>query len=188
MRAQEFIAEAAQPQLVYRIDSHRIPDFEKNLKTYYHNKDFSVSGRSDFEGSVGKVKGVYAADRLFTALYATGSSEGKNRTKYVAIYGPGQPTVYFNKKDQSRIQGNRSWITAFDASKFRKLPSGEYFSENPGAPVSQQQISDPLSYIRSQGWQVDFVDDLEPVLKHVKRRAQAEPSLKWGAEGMGYSE
>ena len=170
---------------VYRIDSEHIPDFESDLKTYYHNKDFSVSGRSDFKGSVGAVKGVYAADKLFTALYATGTSEGGKRTRYVAIYGPSTPTVYFDRKDISSLKNNQSYLTVFDAKNFRKLPSGEYFSENPGKPIKQVKITDPFSYIKSQGWRIRLVDDLEKVLKQVQNLAK-QHKIRYGAEGLGY--
>lgn len=174
---------------VYRIDSTHITDFEKNLKTYYHNKDFSVSGRSNFDDSVGKIKGVYAADPLFTALYSTGNSEGGNKkTRYVAIYGPGKPTVYFDVKDKNDIDKNISWLTVFDATNFKKLPSGEYFSEHPGKPVKQVKITDPLRYIKKRGWQIRFVNDLKKILNKIQEKAKTNSKLRYGAEGLGYDQ
>lgn len=174
------------PKYVYRIDSEHIKDFEKSLKTYYHNKDFTISGRKDFEDSVDEIKGVYAADLLFTALYSTGSSEGDHKTRYVAIYGPGQPIVYFSNKDRDRIKNNISWLTVFDADNFFKLPSGEYFSKNPGAPVKQFKITDPFAYIKKRGWRIKFVEDLKQILKQVVKKSKTNQDLKFGAEGMGY--
>ena len=174
------------PKYVYRIDSEHIKDFEKSLKTYYHNKDFTISGRKDFEDSVDEIKGVYAADLLFTALYSTGSSEGDHKTRYVAIYGPGQPVVYFSNKDRDRIKNNISWLTVFDADNFFKLPSGEYFSEKPGAPVKQFKITDPFAYIKKRGWRIEFVEDLKQILKLVVKKSKINQNLKFGAEGMGY--
>ena len=186
----------ARERYVYRIDSSHIPDFEQDMKTYYHNKDFTVSGREDFKGSVGKVQGVYASDKLFTALYATGTSMGNgNRTRYVAVYGPDQPTVWFDRKDVPRLRGNQAWLTVFDARTFRKLPSGEYFSKNPGKPVSQQQITDPFRYIRQSGWEIKTAN-LEHKLKELqlykkKQEQQGVPKdkqISYGAEGMGFGE
>ena len=183
MRIREFILEDAE-RYVYRIDSKKISDFEKNMKTYYHNKDFTVSGRDDFEGSVGKIKGIYAKDKLFTALYATGASSGPKKTRYVAVYGPGDPTVWFDRKDVSKLKNNRAYLTAFDAKNFKKLPSGEFFSSNPGKPVKQQEISDPFRYIKQQGWTIKIVDNLEKVLKNVQAMAD-QKKIQYGAEGMG---
>ena len=193
MRINEIITESA-GKYVYRIDSEHISDFGQDLKTYYHNKDFTVSGRSDFKGSVGKIQGVYASDLLFTALYATGSSEGPKRTRYVAIYGPGQPIVYFDRKDVPRIRKNRAWLTVFDAKNFRKLPSGEYFSENPGKPVQQKEITDPFQYMRDRGWEFRIVDNLDAELKkikklhddQIKKGVPENQQIRFGAEGMGY--
>lgn len=193
MRISEIITESA-GRYVYRVDSEQIHDFEPDLKTYYHNKDFSVSGRSDFKGSVGKSQGVYAGDLSFTALYATGSSDGPNKTRYMAIYGPGQPTAYFDKKDVARIRKNHSWLTAFNASNFRKLPSGEYFSEHPGKPVKQIAITDPFQYMRDRGWEFKFVDNLEAELakakklhaKQIKQGVPENQQIRFGAEGLGY--
>lgn len=182
MRFHEFITE----QHVYRVDSKRIPDFNKNLKTYYHNADYTISGRQWFPQSKGKIKGIYAQDKLFTALYATGPSSGENSTRYVATYNTKPPTVYFDKKDIPRLKQNRSYITVFDANRFKRLPSGEWFSSNPGKPVKQNPIQDPFEYIKSVGWKVEIVDDLKPILKDIQQRAEKE-GIKYGAEGMGFS-
>ena len=185
MRIHEIITEGAD-RYVYRVDSKKIPDFGQDMKTYYHNKDYSVSGRDDFEGSVGQMKGIYAKDRLFTALYATGPSSGPNKTRYVAIYGPGKPTVWFDRKDEARLKNNRAYLTVFNAQNFKELPSGEFFSSNPGKPVKQQDITDPFRYIRQQGWTIKIVDNLEKVLKKVQAIAdQPEHEIQYGAEGMG---
>ena len=183
MRIREIILEGAD-RYVYRIDSTKIPDFEQNMKTYYHNKDFTVSGRDDFEGSVGQLTGIYAKDRLFTALYATGASSGPKKTRYVAVYGPGDPTVWFDRKDVPKQKTNKAYLTVFDAKNFKQLPSGEFFSSNPGKPVKQQVITDPFRYIRQQGWTIKIVDNLEKVLKKVQSMAD-QKKIQYGAEGMG---
>ena len=75
---------SAHEKYVFRVDAQQIPNFEKNLKTYYHNKDFSMSGADNWEGSTGSMQGVYAGTRLFTAPYTTGGASGAGATRYVA--------------------------------------------------------------------------------------------------------
>jgi hypothetical protein len=179
MRAKEFLYESS--QYVTRIDSQLIPDFSKNMQTYYHTDDFSQSGQFAPGSKIpkkytGKITGVYAGDPLFTALYATGNA---NQTRYVAKYGPGQPIVYFDRKDIPAMRARRTYLTVFDGQRFKKLPTGEYFSDNPGQPVKQEAITDPFQYIKNQGWEFKIVDDLPAVLK--KLQAQ---QVRYGAEGM----
>ena len=179
MRAQEFVVES--PQYVTRIDSQQIPDFAKNMQTYYHTKNFSQSGQFAPGNKIpkkytGKITGVYAGDPLFTALYATGNA---NQTRYVAKYGPGQPTVYFDRKDIPAMRARQTYLTVFDGSRFKRLPTGEYFSDNPGLPIKQEPITDPFQYIKNQGWEFRIVDDLPAVLKQLKAQ-----KVKYGAEGM----
>ena len=179
-----YIKESSLPssteKYVFRIDNQHIPDFEQQLKTYYHNKDFSMSGADDWEGSTGKIQGLYAGTRLFTAPYSTGNAD---KTRYVAKYGPGQPIIYFDRKDIPRLRNNRSWLTVFDGSKFKKLPTGEYFSNNPGKPLKQVEITDPFQWMRDSGWEFKVVDDLPKVLKQLKLE-----KAKYGAEGMPMQE
>jgi len=189
MRAREFFNESA-TNTVTRIDSKPIADFGKNMQTYYHTDDFSSSGQFDKDTSIpkeytGKMTGVYAGDPVFTALYATGNA---NQTRYVAQYGPGQPIVWFDKKDIPAMRSRKTYLTVFDARNFKKLPTGEYFSSNPGMPVKQVAISDPFQYIRNQGWEFRITDDLPAVLKKLKQQNKKNPSVRYGAEGMGFSE
>ena len=181
----ENITESA-GQYVTRIDDHPIENFGSNMQTYYHTKDWRESGQFPKGATIpkkftGQAQGVYAGDPTFTALYATGSSK---ETRYVAKYGPGQPIVWFDKKDLPRIRGKKTYLTTFDASNFKKVPSGEYFSSNPGTPVKQEPITDPFQYITNQGWVIRTTDDLPKVLKQL----QAEKNTQYGSEGMGVQE
>lgn len=185
MRAQEFLVEAS-AGYVTRIDSQPIGDFAKNMQTYYHTDDFSQSGQFAPGSKIpkkytGKMTGVYAGDPLFTALYATGNA---SQTRYVAKYGPGQPIVYFDRKDLPKIRSRRTYLTVFDAGRFKKLPTGEYFSNNPGQPVKpQEEIADPFQYIKDQGWEIRVVDDLPAVLKKLQTA-----KVRYGSEGMDLQE
>ena len=175
--------------VVTRIDPHRIRDFSAKMNTYRHTDDWSQSGVDTGDDSYWKnknlktntTKGVFAGDPLFTALYATGSSA---ETRYVAKYGPGQPTVWFDKNDIPKLKNKQSYLTVFDAGNFEKKPSGEYFSSNPGRPIKQERITDPFAYIKKQGWKIQQTDNLPAVLEHLK----AQDNARYGSEGMGFAE
>lgn len=154
------------PQTVTRIDSQLIKDFGSNMQTYHHSKDWSVSKQFHDGDKIPKKfssrsQGVYAGTPLFTALYATGNS---NETRYVAKYGPGKPTVWFDKKDLQRIRSKKTYLTVFNAKDFEKKPNGEYFSKKPGKPIEQTPITDALDYITKQGWLIKTSNDLPAVL------------------------
>jgi hypothetical protein len=117
-------------------------------------------------------------------LYATGNA---HETRYVEFTQNGQPIVYFDQKDLPRIRGRKTYLTVFDATNFRKLPTGEYFSENPGQPLTQTEISDPFQYIASQGWIVRVTPDLNKVFKQVQSMHQNGKIQQYGAEGMSES-
>jgi hypothetical protein len=169
------------PQTVTRIDSHPITDFGSNMQTYHHTNDWSVSGQFRSGEKIPKqftsqAHGVFAGTPLFTALYATGNS---SETSFVAKYSPGNPTVWFHKKDLPRIKGKKTYLTVFDAKDFKKTPSGEYFSKKPGKPIEQTPITDALGYITNQGWTIEYTDDLRTVLRQLKAKG-----YKLGSEGI----
>jgi len=180
------------PQTVTRIDSQQIKDFGSNLKAYKHTDDWSQSGIDTGNDSYWKNKnlktsttnGLFAGDQHRTALYATGNA---HETRYVEFTQNGQPIVYFDKKDLPKMRGRKTYLTVFDAANFRKLPTGEYFSENPGTPLKQTVINDPFQYIADQGWIVRITDDLGKVFKQVKNMHKAGKIAHYGAEGMNES-
>jgi hypothetical protein len=85
------------------------------------------------------------------------------------------------------MRSRKTYLTVFDASDFRQLPTGEWFSENPGKPIKQVPIGDPFKYIASQGWIVRVTDDLDKVFKQVKNMHKAGKIAQYGAEGMNES-
>jgi len=181
-----FISELLHESYVTRIDDHPIGNFAANLQTYYHTDDWRESGKFPKGTDIpkrftNKSRGLFAGDPKFTALYATGSSE---ETRYVAKYKPGQPIVWFDKKDLSRIRGKQTYLTVFNADDFKRVPSGEYFSTHPGQPVKQEKITDPFQYITDQGWVIRVTDDLSAVLKKLQQQAKENDSIQYGAEGM----
>ena len=174
---------------VTRIDSKPIIDFSSGLKAYKHTDDWSQSGVDTGDDSYWKnkniktntTKGLFAGDPRRTALYATGNA---HETRYVEFTQDGQPIVYFDKKDLPAMRSRKTYLTVFDASNFRQLPTGEWFSENPGKPIKQTEIGDPFKYIANQGWIVRITDDLNKVFKQVKKMHQAGKIAQYGAEGM----
>jgi len=174
------------PQYVTRIDSAEVKDFGSNMPTYYHTKDWSQSGQFKPGSNIpkkfsSKVKGTFAGNPHRTALYATGNS---NETRYVEFIQNGQPIVYFDKKDLPKMRGRKTYLTVFDAANFKKLPTGEYFSDNPGNPIKQEPIADPFQYIASQGWIVRITDDLDKIFKQVQALHKAGKIPQYGGEGM----
>ena len=175
--------------IVTRIDSKPITDFASNLKAYKHTDDWSQSGVDTGDDSWWKnknlktntTKGLFAGDPHRTALYATGNA---HETRYVEFTQNGQPVVYFDKKDLPAMRSRKTYLTVFDASNFKKLPTGEWFSENPGKPIKQTPIGDPFKYIADQGWIVRVTDDLDKVFKQVKQMHKAGKIGQYGAEGM----
>jgi hypothetical protein len=177
------------PQTVTRIDSQKIKDFGSNLKNYKHTDDWSQSGIDTGDDSywqkknlkTNATKGLFAGDPHRTALYATGNA---HETRYVEFTRNGQPVVYFDQKDLPKMRGRKTYLTVFDAANFRKLPTGEYFSENPGTPLKQTEISDPFQYIASQGWIVRVTSNLNKVFNQVQSMHKTGKIQQYGAEGM----
>jgi len=182
----------AEGATVTRIDSKPITDFGSSLKAYKHTDDWSQSGVDTGDDSYWKnknlktntTKGLFAGDPKRTALYATGNA---HETRYVEFTQNGQPIVYFDRKDLPAMRSRKTYLTVFDASDFRQLPTGEWFSENPSKPIKQVPIGDPFKYIADQGWIVRITDDLDKVFKQVKNMHKAGKIAQYGAEGMNES-
>jgi hypothetical protein len=183
----------AEDVTVTRIDSKPIVDFASDLKGYKHTDDWSQSGLDTGDDSywnkhklkVNSTKGLFAGDPRRTALYATGNA---HETRYVEYTENGQPVVYFDKKDIPAMRSRKTYLTVFDADNFKKLPTGEWFSKNPGTPIKQTPIGDPFKYIASQGWIVRVTDDLDKVFDQVKKMHKAGKIAQYGAEGMDESQ
>jgi len=192
--ATQAVAESVlnETQTVTRIDSKPITDFASNLKSYKHTDDWSQSGIDTGDDSYWQkrnikpkvTKGLYAGDPHRTALYATGNA---HETRYVEFTQNGQPIVYFDRKDLPKMRARKTYLTVFNAANFKKLPTGEYFSDNPGQPIKQTEIGDPFQYIANQGWIVRTTDNLDKVLKQVQAMHKAGKISQYGAEGMNES-
>jgi hypothetical protein len=188
----ESVTEQSNPAIVTRIDSNLIRNFSSNLKSYKHTDDWSQSGLDTGDDAYWEKrkikpktsKGLYAGDPHRTALYATGNA---NETRFVEFEQDGQPVVYFDKKDLPAIRKRKTYLTVFDASNFKKLPTGEYFSKNPGEPIKQVEIGDPFQYIANQGWVVRITDNLDKIFKQAQAMHETGKIAHYGAEGMDES-
>ncbi len=196
MRAKEFMQDVSEglneTQTVTRIDSKPITDFASGLKAYKHTDDWSQSGIDTGNDSywrknnlqVQTTKGLFAGDPKRTALYATGNA---HETRYVEFTQDGKSYVYFDVKDVPKFKNRKTYLSVFDAKNFRKLPTGEYFSDNPGEPIKQTEITNPFEYIKQQGWNVRVTNDLNKVFKQVKDMHKKGKIPYYGGEGMSES-
>ncbi len=179
-------------QTVTRIDSKPITGFASQLKAYKHTDDWSQSGIDTGDDSywrknnlqVQTTKGLFAGDPKRTALYATGNA---HETRYVEFTQDGKSYVYFDAKDVPKFKNRKTYLSVFDAKNFRKLPTGEYFSDNPGEPIKQTEITNPFEYIKQQGWNVRVTNDLNKVFKQVKDMHKKGKIPYYGGEGMSES-
>jgi hypothetical protein len=153
---------------VYRIDSDRVDDFSKNLRTYYHNRDWTHSGTFQDPRSVPdgyqQAKGLFGDTLRNVVPYAV-----PRNTPWILHYLRKRPTLVFNEKDKQAIASHRPHLSTFPDQQFSRLPSGEMFSTNPGTPTHQEPIRKPLNFIK-RWYDVEFVPDLKTVKRHFKRQ------------------
>jgi hypothetical protein len=151
----------------YRIDKEKITDFAQDMKSYYHNSDFTKSGTfqnepipSDFNL---QSKGLFAGENLKDIIpYAV----PRNTSWILAHKDSKRPTLYLLKKDQKEIKNYKPWLTKFDDKNFKKLQSGELFTQKPNSPVRQEKIRNSINFIK-QWMNIQFVDDLDYVANYL---------------------
>jgi GNAT superfamily N-acetyltransferase len=177
------ISEEVSPKYVTRVDMAPITDFMSGMKTYYGTDDWHESGLEKKDNFTQEMKGLYAGEPHRTALYASGNA---SKTRFLELNDPktGQPVVYFDKKDIPRIRNTKTYVSVFDASRFKKLPTGEYFSENPGKPLKQEEITDPFKYMTNNGWVVRVTDDIQKEFKKAQQLHKAGKIDHYGGENL----
>lgn len=149
----------------YRIDNEKIDDFS-NMKSYYHNDDWTISGMATENQKLEKgftvSKGLFAGNFLKEIIpYATPRQNGKS-TSFIKE----GKKIYFLKSDEKKIENYKPYISKFNVNNFKKLSSsGELFSTNPGKVQKQVQIINPLKWMKKLGYEVFFVEDLK-ILKN----------------------
>ena len=177
------ISEEVSPKYVTRVDMTLRTDFMSGMKTYYGTDDWHESGLEKKDNFTQEMKGLYAGEPHRTALYASGNA---SKTRFLELNDPktGQPVVYFDKKDIPRIRNTKTYVSVFDASRFKKLPTGEYFSENPGKPLKQEEITDPFKYMTNNGWVVRVTDDIQKEFKKAQQLHKAGKIDHYGGENL----
>jgi len=142
---------------VYRLDSKRIENFKGSLRTYTHSPDWTESGLSSEDEEI--PEGMQQSKVLF----AVGNM--KDVAPYMAPRDIPRlwtdDTLYFNKSDESDLRNHRAWLSVFDSDRFNYMAnSNEYVSSDPGDPIKQTEIKDAVSFMETNGYGVEFVDDV----------------------------
>lgn len=156
---------------VYRIDNSLIKDFSDSLRVYYHSSDWTQSGTFETEpDNLEKSVGLFAGRLKDIVPYSTPRSEGLS-TQWI-IYNKDfkKPTIAFNIDDKQSILDYHPILSKFDSSKFKKLPNGEYFSQDAGIPINQERISNSLDLI-SKYYNIEFVDDIKVLYNNLKNNS-----------------
>jgi len=154
---------------VHRIYKTKISDFSSEMKTYQHNSDWTESGmlkkgetpEKGWKTSIG----VFATDSHNVAPYAA-----PRNVKWISYDKNGKWQLIFDKKDEKKIEENRYVISSFPKERFKYIKtSGEYFSEDPGVPVIQNTIDNPVKFMQKHGHTVHFVPDIDKYKKDLEK-------------------
>ena len=174
----EFISESSK-QLIHRIDNTQIDNFNHKLNTYHHTADWTESGQAHpkdipEEGFV-KSKGLFGGDLHAIAPYTT-----PRGTRFIQHYDDkGKSNIMFHVKDKHLIIAHQPTLSSFPKSRFKYLEnSGEHFSINPGIPIQQIVIKNPINFMKRQGHKVIFV----PNLDHAKKKLE-QSGINHNVEG-----
>jgi hypothetical protein len=160
-------------EYVYRFDDKKIKDFNKKIKSYYHNSDwtnsYAISAKSKLEEGYSKAIGLFAGRKKIIAPYA--APRGLQFLKYSL---EGKDYIIFNEKDENIINNHQTYLTKFDKKDFIELiKSNQFFynkkNEQPEIKyISQEIINDPIKFMEDQGYKVNFVDDLKKEIERIK--------------------
>lgn len=148
----------------YRIDSEKIPDFSKELKTYFRSPDYFSSGTfsndilpDQFKNWKFMGKGLFASKNLKDVVpYAI----PRNIPWILANPNSNKPTLYIDKKYQYKLKQYNPYLTKLNPKDFSELPSGELFSQLPKNIEKQELIKNPVKFIK-QYMNLTFVNDLK---------------------------
>jgi len=142
---------------VYRLDSDKIKSFGGSLRTYHHSPDWTESGLA------GEHEEAPEGMMQSKVLFAVGGK--KDVAPYMAPRDLPRiwtsTALYFNKSDEGALRGHNAWLSMFDGDRFKHMESSdEYVSSDPGNPLKQERLSDAVSFMESNGFKVEFVDDV----------------------------
>jgi hypothetical protein len=171
-------------EILHRIDAEKIQNFNKELGIYFHTKDWSSSGRLNPDKrqsvSLNREKGLFAGKMRDIAPFAV--PRDVRWTQHPD--DDGNSVISFDIRDKRRIQKHRPILSAFPDRGFKKLPTGEMFSQNPHNPLRQKVISNAIRFIENNGHKVQFVDGIENYKKQLKNRADLDPDFWVNSEGL----
>ena len=83
-----------------------------------------------------------------------------------------KPTIFFSESDKERIKAHTSTLSVYNRRQgFQKTLRGERFAPGDVAPkpLSQTQITDPLSHIEKH-YDIQFVSDLDAHKKELESK------------------
>jgi hypothetical protein len=158
---------------VYRLDDKRIIDFNKKMKTYHHNSNwtnsYSISAKSKSEKDYSKATGLFAGTKKMVAPYA--APRGLQFLKYRLKT---KDYIVFNKEDEEKINNHETYLTKFDKKKFIELTQSNqffYFKKDKEKIEleSQEIINNPIKFMESQGYEIVFVNDLKKEIERIKK-------------------
>jgi hypothetical protein len=177
LRIYEF-REYVENNFVYRIDKDRIGDFSNNLRNYWHAPNWGSSGTfsnaEEIPPDWSKITGLFAGELKNVIPYAV-----PRNVKWIVTWeNPKRPTVHFNENDRRRIIAHRPYLSKFSTNTFQKVPSGEFFSGNPGSPAKQDVVRNPLNFIR-KWYNIQFVPNIATLAKQLKSQ-----NIQFDAEGL----
>jgi hypothetical protein len=165
------------PKTVSRVDPAAIKDFNSGLKTYHHTPNWHGSGQFAAGEKIPAeltsiTKGMFAGTNKLAATYAA-----PRNVKSLAYVDPktGRHTLVFDPADRTAIQAYRPVHSTFSGDTFKRtvdkksLGGSEYISTQPGAPISQKTIEDPIAYMQAAGWDVKFDANIASLRDSLKK-------------------
>lgn len=159
---------------VYRLDDKRIKDFNKKMKTYGHNSDwtnsYAISAESELKKDYSEATGLFAGRKKTVAPYA--APRGLQFLKY-RLELEQKDYIVFNKEDEEKIKKHKTYLTEFDKEDFIELKKSNQFfyikkNEEKIKPISQKKINNPIQFMKDQGYEIVFVENLEEEIKRIK--------------------
>ena len=162
----EMFYENRSDEEVHRIDGENISDFSSSMRTYHHTPDWGQSWPASGRAPKGHKKstGLFAGEAHTAAQYSVPKA-----TKYTQHWDDKGSVLTFDQKDKEKIQKHRPVLSTFKKSRFKRLDTGEHFSENPGQPVRQTTIKNPIRFMQQQGHRVQFVSNIEDHKKSLEK-------------------
>jgi hypothetical protein len=158
---------------VYRVDPRGIDIDHDNLRTYeVGNWGAGPLGKRKkaAPGSM-HARGLFAFSQPgMAALY----SVPRDVDRIAHLSHDGSIHVAFRLSDKKRIQNHQAVERTYDDSTFRrgksyfKRSTGERFSNRPSPPLKIKPIESPIEHLKSHGWNIRFVKDLEAHHNQVK--------------------